>query len=79
MSSYTALSSLSIHEAPELPDDKAREELVIDWSEANYAELPRGAHTGNVIHDLLENILFYILAEENEISQQRDMSCQRYG
>ena len=79
MSSYTALSSLSIHEAPELPDDKAREELVIDWSAANYSELPRGAHTGNVIHDLLENIPFYILAEDNDISLQRDRSCQRYG
>ena len=79
MSSYTALSALSIHETPELPSDKAREELVIDWSEANYSELPRGAHTGNVIHDLLENIPFHILAEENDISQQRERSCQRYG
>jgi len=79
MSSYTALSSLSQHDAPELPNDKAREEIVINWAEANYSELPRGAHTGNVIHDLLENIPFYILAEENDISQQREKSCQRYG
>jgi len=79
MSSYTALSSLSQHDAPELPSDKAREEIVINWAEANYSELPRGAHTGNVIHDLLENIPFYILAEENDISQQREKSCQRYG
>lgn len=79
MSSYTALSSLSFQEAPELPDDKAREEPVVDWTAANYSELPRGAHTGNVIHDLLENIPFYILAAENDISQQRDRACQRYG
>jgi len=79
MSSYTALSSLSQHEAPELPDDKAREEMVINWAEANYSELPRGAHTGNVIHDLLENIPFYMLAEETDISLQRDKSCLRYG
>jgi len=79
MSSYTALSSLSIHDAPELPDDKAREEIIIDWSEASYSELPRGAHTGNVIHDLLENIPFNILSEDNDISQQRDKACQRYG
>jgi len=79
MSSYTALSSLSIHDAPELPDDKAREEILVNWSESTYSELPRGAQTGNVIHDLLENIPFYILAEDNDISQQRDKSCQRYS
>ncbi len=78
MSSYTALSSLSIHDAPELPDDKAQEEFAVQ-AEVNYSELPRGAHTGNVIHDLLENIPFHILAEENDISQQREKSCLRYG
>jgi len=79
MSSYTALSCLSVHETPELPDDKAREDIDINWAETHYSELPRGAHTGNMIHDLLENIPFKILAEENDISQQRDKSCQRYG
>ena len=78
MSSYTALSSLSIAEAPELPNDKAREEFT-DQIEINYSEIPRGAQSGNVIHDLLENIPFHILAEESDISQQRDRSCQRYG
>lgn len=79
MSSYTALSSLSIHDAPELPDDKAREELVTEVVQTNYSELPRGAHMGNVIHDLLENIPFNQLAKNTDISQQRDRSCQRYG
>ncbi len=77
MSSYTALSALSIENAPELPDDKAREAFM--ETDVNYLELPRGSHTGNVIHDLLENIPFYILAENNDISQQRDKACQRYG
>ena len=79
MSSYTALSSLSNHDAPELPEDKAQEDSVVNGVESNYSELPRGAHTGNMIHDLLENIPFYILAENNDISIQRDRSCQRYG
>lgn len=79
MSSYTALSSLSIHEAPELPDDKAREDIIFQATERDKTELPRGAHTGNVIHDLLENIPFILLAKNHDISQQRDKSCMRYG
>ena len=79
MSSYTALSSLSIHEVPELPDDKAREGIILQATERDKTELPRGAHTGNVIHDLLENIPFKLLAENHDISQQRDKSCLRYG
>ncbi len=79
MSSYTALSSLSIHEIPELPIDKVREENVENSKESNSIELPRGSHTGNVIHDLLENIPFRYLAEKNDISIQREKSCLRYG
>jgi exodeoxyribonuclease V beta subunit len=79
MSSYTALSSLTVHDAPEIPDDKAREALSVKSLDQNSTELPRGAHTGNVIHDLLENILFKILAEKNDISEQRDKTCLRYG
>jgi exodeoxyribonuclease V beta subunit len=79
MSSYTALSSLSIDEAPELPIDKVREENQEPVKESNNIELPRGAHTGNVIHDLLENIPFKYLAEDTDISVQRKKSCLRYG
>ena len=80
MSSYTALSYLSLHEAPELPLDKAEEnnDTVLLAEQAPLA-LAKGAHTGNVIHDLLENISFTTLAGRDEISQQRDASCQRYG
>jgi exodeoxyribonuclease V beta subunit len=42
-------------------------------------ELPRGAHTGNVVHDLLENNGFIDLAKRKDISAQRDKACQRYG
>ena len=77
MSSYTALSALSLDEAPELPEDKAREQQ--DKPEQAPMELPRGAHTGNVVHDLLENNVFIDLAKRKDISVQRDKACQRYG
>ena len=80
MSSYTALSYLSLHEAPELPLDKAEEvNGTAPLAEQAPLALAKGAHTGNVIHDLLENISFTTLAAREEISQQRDAACQRYG
>jgi exodeoxyribonuclease V beta subunit len=81
MSSYTALSALSRHNAPELPEDKAGEQTLIVKPEPGSAatELPRGAHTGNVVHDLLENNRFIDLAQRKDIAMQRDKACQRYG
>ena len=80
MSSYTALSYLSLHEAPELPLDKAEESNdTTALTDQAPLELAKGAHTGNVIHDLLENISFTALAAREEITHQRDASCQRYG
>jgi exodeoxyribonuclease V beta subunit len=80
MSSYTALSALSQHEAPEFPEDKADEKQTPE-SEADNSEktLPKGPHTGNVIHYLLENIAFHDLASNHDISALRDAACQRYG
>ncbi len=84
MSSYTALSALSQHDAPEWPEDKAREPQVIATEpEAILVDaalsLPRGTVTGNVVHDLLENCSFSDLAELKDISVQQDKACQRYG
>ncbi len=81
MSSYTALSALSQHDAPELPEDKAGEVVVVAKQEPGNAvsELPRGAHTGNVVHDLLENNAFSDLAQRKDIAMQRDKTCQRYS
>ncbi|MDO9270647.1 MAG: exodeoxyribonuclease V subunit beta [Methylobacter sp.] len=81
MSSYTALSALSMHDAPELPEDKAGEQTLIAKPEPGSAafELPKGAHTGNVVHDLLENNAFIDLAQRKDITTQRDKACQRYG
>lgn len=76
MSSYTALAALSLEDAPELPADKAVEAVdlvVVDDG------LPRGAHTGNVIHSLLETVDFKMLAAGIDISRQRDQACLRYG
>jgi exodeoxyribonuclease V beta subunit len=81
MSSYTALSALSQHDAPELPEDKAGEQMPATTPEPGSAAmgLPRGAHTGNVVHDLLENHAFIDLARSKDIATQRDKVCQRYG
>jgi exodeoxyribonuclease V beta subunit len=82
MSSYTALSALSQQDAPELPEDKAREQQdipVVQLTESPAMELPRGAHTGNVVHELLENNTFIDLANRKDISAQRDKACQYYG
>ncbi|MCK9622099.1 MAG: exodeoxyribonuclease V subunit beta [Methylobacter sp.] len=81
MSSYTGLSALSLHDAPELPEDKAGEQMLIAKSEPGSAvmELPRGAHTGNVVHDLLENNAFIDLSRRKDIATQRDKACQHYG
>lgn len=81
MSSYTALSALSRHDAPELPEDKAGEQPLLGRPEtaSGIQELPRGAHTGNVVHDLLENHAFIDLARRQDISVQRDKACRRYG
>ena len=81
MSSYTALSALSRHDAPELPEDKAGEQALVARPEPGSItlELPRGAHTGNVVHDLLENNAFIDLAQRKDITLQRDKACQRYG
>jgi exodeoxyribonuclease V beta subunit len=84
MSSYTALSALSQFDAPEWPEDKAREpQLIAAEPEASLANavisLPRGTVTGNVVHDLLENCSFSDLAELKDISVAQDKACQRYG
>ena len=84
MSSYTALSALTQYDAPEWPEDKAREpQLIAAEPEAILANavisLPRGTVTGNVVHDLLENCSFSDLAELKDISVAQDKACQRYG
>jgi exodeoxyribonuclease V beta subunit len=79
MSSYTALSALSQYDAPELPEDKAREQGELLIPRATLDELPKGAHTGNVVHDLLENHAFSYLAQRKDISGARDKACQRYS
>ncbi|WP_404358247.1 exodeoxyribonuclease V subunit beta [Methylotuvimicrobium sp. KM1] len=84
MSSYTALSALSLQDAPELPEDKARELVSLDAEPALSAagmqeDLPKGAHTGNVVHDLLERLDFAYLADMPNIAELRDSTCRRYG
>jgi len=78
MSSYTALSALSMSDSPDFPQDKAGEsDDLIDEEDIDL--LPKGAHTGNVLHDILEKTCFQTLANGDDISQQRQQSCLRYG
>jgi exodeoxyribonuclease V beta subunit len=77
MSSYSALSALSKQIVADLPEDKAQEPLEL--SPPIKLDLPRGAHTGNVIHELLENFDFADLANGADISTARDNACSRYG
>lgn len=82
MSSYSSLASHEyVANMPEIPLDKADEqevsvpEIVVD-------ELPRGSHTGNVIHELLENFSFQQIAQENfdeEYLKQRESLCTKYS
>jgi exodeoxyribonuclease V beta subunit len=79
MSSYTALSALSVHEEPELPEDKADEQEVNEPVATVAAQLPKGAHTGNVLHDLLERLSFTDITSQGDIALQRDNACTQYG
>ncbi len=77
MSSYTALSALSVNETPELPKNKADE--LPDFAIESGESLPSGAHTGNVIHELLEILPFKDLARKADISELRNQISRRYG
>ena len=82
MSSYSALASHEyVASMPEIPLDKADEQEVA-VPEVVADELPRGSHTGNVIHELLENFPFQQIAQENfdeEYLKQRESLCMRYS
>lgn len=80
MSSYTALAALSLEISPELPLDKAQEIDEKSVENELILALPKGSHTGNVIHNLLEFNSFKNLANpEFDISQQRDKTCVQFG
>jgi len=87
MSSYSSLAYLSQGEH-ELPQDKSQEpvEPTVVTDEVLLELLPKGAHTGNVLHDILENSRFEQLSKLSEASEGyeryvalRDKSCIRYG
>jgi exodeoxyribonuclease V beta subunit len=92
MSSYSALAYLSHQQhALELPQDKSQEPAEVPELVPEVAAevLPKGAHTGNVLHDLLENHSFkwlakltpdiVILPEYESYVKSRERSCLRYG
>jgi len=83
MSSYSSLTHLSrsheISHLPEMPVDKAQEEAVEIPAVTDDQELPRGAHFGNVLHELLELIPFADIGQGRVDSELRDRLSQRYG
>ncbi len=80
MSSYTALSALSHDDAPELPETKADEQPLVVTDEAEETEgLPKGAATGNALHQILEDISFQKLAIGGLDADYRAKVCTRYG
>lgn len=92
MSSYSALAYLSHQERElELPQDKSQEPVEVPELAVEIApeRLPKGAHTGNVLHDLLENHSFkwlagltpesVLLPEYESYVKSRERSCLRYG
>ena len=89
MSSYSSLVHLSashaLHQLPETPIDKAQEvsdepdEMVATISTVVESELPRGAHFGNVLHEILELQSFAEIAKGDFDDVLRERLCQRYG
>jgi exodeoxyribonuclease V beta subunit len=87
MSSYTALSALSLHDAPELPEDKAEELAEVEIGgalpeaelESGIVELPRGAQMGNVVHSLLEHNSFQSLAAGIDNKRVFEQALSEYG
>ncbi len=79
MSSYTALAALSTQDEPEMPLDKAQEPPVSAAAHEEEPEIPKGAHTGNVVHDLLENCSFEAITDGDDMTEVRDGACRRYG
>jgi exodeoxyribonuclease V beta subunit len=73
------MAAHELHQLPELPLDKAQERREMAVSDAPESELPRGAHFGNVLHELLELIPFGELASGASYPELRDRTLQRYG
>lgn len=79
MSSYTALTALSQSDVPELPKTRAEDEPSESGLRDVTDMLPKGAATGNVVHDLLENNAFAELAQGRLDTVRRDQACLRFG
>jgi exodeoxyribonuclease V beta subunit len=80
ISSYTALANHSTPEIAPLVLDKTAEMDEKSQALETVLALPKGAHSGNVIHYLLEFNSFSKLADADyDFSHQRDQSCLRFG
>jgi exodeoxyribonuclease V beta subunit len=82
MSSYSGLAYLSTHDMPEdLSTDKVQEIHDDAAEEPPLPILPKGAHTGNVVHDLLEHNTFSTMAlitNHNDLDDAHDTHYEHY-
>ena len=87
MSSYSAMAYYSVHdEVPELPLDKAQESYNATVQEVPVIDpLPKGAHTGNLVHELLEHTSFSVLSSiepgelDSEYLDNREKMIKRFA
>ncbi len=81
VSSYSALASLGEHD--DLPHiSKAESTEVLPNGLSAYAGLPKGAHFGNAVHDILEELTFQEIArgtESNMLGELVARKCAYYG
>ncbi len=77
ISSYSALSASSLRE------NAGRNGLPLRVEDASesvpFAQLPSGAHFGNVVHDLFENISFTAFQQPKRLVEVTGNCCQKYG
>ncbi len=83
ISSYTALSTLSMADDPQLPTDKSGErDLAGDGlahEDHTPSWLPRGKASGNLVHELLEKLPFSELANNAIPAENYLQYGRRYG
>ena len=75
MSSYSAMAALSEYEHDNVPLQKNKG----DSSSIAVTGLPAGPGFGNVIHDILESVSFYLISRGEKYRDVLTLKCNRYG
>ena len=78
MTSYSALSTTSLHEETDMVSSSVSTEESASET-LQFAELPSGAHFGNVVHDLFEEIAFADFLDPFKHLDAVGERCRKYG